>query len=293
LSEPTVLPEREVRVEINGAKFAISSDDIYLDYVRDGFEPEMVALFKTLLTPDDVVLDIGANIGCTAILFRGLSSEVHAFEPSETTFAFLERNITNSGLNNVFLNNFGLGLEKGSFELTLSPLNRSGGFISNQAKASVGHRIEKVDIKVLDEVVESMKLAKVDFVKIDVEGFEGHVLRGAKEVLKSFEPIVVLELNHWCLNALQRTSVPDFLDLLRSIFPILLAVDGENYMDLHVDDDNYVVMYQHILHMRFPNIVACFNEAQLEKFRATYNHGFELIKSELLSVPRPWWKRFI
>jgi FkbM family methyltransferase len=287
-----VLPEREISVEINNREFAISSDDNYLDYIKNGFEPEMVALFKTLLGPDDVVLDIGANIGCTAILFGGLSAEVHAFEPSKTTFAFLEKNLANSGLDNVFLNNFGLGFEKGNFELTFSPRNRSGGFVSNKAKASTGHNIEKIDIRTLDEVIESIKLPKIDFIKIDVEGFEANVLRGAKCTLESFQPVVVLELNHWCLNALQRTSVPDFLDLLRSIFPILLAVDGENYLDLHLDDENYLVMYQHIIHMRFANIVACFNESQLEKFRATYNHGFKL-KNELLVANPPWWKRFI
>jgi len=74
---------------------------------------------------------------------------------------------------------------------------------------------------------------------------------------------VVLELNHWCLNAFQRTSIPDFLDLLRSMFPILLAVDGSNYMDLHDTSESYIVMYNHILHMRFPNILAAFEEGQL------------------------------
>jgi hypothetical protein len=124
----------------------------------------------------------------------------------------------------------------------------------------------------LDEVVKSLALSKVDFIKIDVEGFEGHVLRGATETLCSYRPIVVLELNHWCLNAFQRTSIPDYFDLLRSIFPILLAVDGSSYLNLLDESESYIVMYNHILHMRFPNILAAFDENRLTKFRSLYNH---------------------
>ena len=129
-------------------------------------------------------------------------------------------------------------------------------------------------IRQLDEVVKSLDLLTIDFIKIDVEGFEGHVLRGARQVLSSNRPVVVLELNHWCLNAFQRTSIPDFFDLLRSIFPILLAVDGSNYMDLHDESDSYVVMYHHILQMRFPNILAGFDETQFDQFRSLYEYGF-------------------
>lgn len=98
---------------------------------------------------------------------------------------------------------------------------------------------------------------------------------GAQKTLSSNRPVVVLELNHWCLNAFQRTSIPDFFDLLRSIFPILFAVDGSSYMNLHDESDSYIVMYHHILHMRFPNIVAGFDESRLDQFRSTYEHSFK------------------
>ncbi len=123
-------------------------------------------------------------------------------------------------------------------------------------------------------MVNSLNLQQIDFIKIDVEGFEGHVLRGARQTLLSNKPVVVLELNHWCLNAFQRTSIPDFFDFLRSIFPVLLAVDGSSYMDLHNDSDSYIVMYHHIMQMRFLNIVAGFDETRLGQFKSLYKHGF-------------------
>jgi FkbM family methyltransferase len=265
---------REVMVDIGGKSFRITSDDDYLDHIKNGFEPDMVKLFRALATGSETVLDVGANIGCTAILFGELAKNVYAFEPSQVTFAFLEKNILNSTYTNVFTQNVGLGAEAGEFPLTVGPWNRSGGFVSNQTQASAGHTVEKIQICKLDDVVKSMNLAKIDFIKIDVEGFEGHVLRGATETLHRHKPVVVLELNHWCLNAFQRTSVPDFLDLLRSLFPVLLAVDGSNYLDLYDESESYGVMYHHIIHNRFMNVVGAFDESRLGEFRASYQHHF-------------------
>lgn len=265
---------REIALDIGGTKYNITSDDDYLANLGSGFEPEMVKLFRALASQSEVILDVGANIGCTAILFGELSQTVYAFEPSPTTFSLLEKNIQNSGLKNIILQNVGLGAEPGEFTLTFAPSNRSGGFVSDQTQAGDGHTTEKIVISKLDEVIQSLNPPSVDFIKIDVEGFEGHVIRGAEQTLSAHKPVVVLELNHWCLNAFQRTSIPDFLDFLRSVFPILMAVDGSSYLNLHDKSDSYVVMYHHILNMRFPNIVAAYDEKQVSRFRAGYHHTF-------------------
>ena len=236
-------------MDIGGKNYVLTSDDDYLAQIENGFEPDMVRLFRAVAAGSEVILDVGANIGCTALLFGDLAKIVYAFEPSPTTFAFLAKNVARSGLKNVVLQNFGLGAESGEYPLTFWPSNRSGGFVSNRTRASAGHTVENVIIRPMDEILRPLNLTRVDFIKIDVEGFEGHVLRGAKQTLASFRPVVVLELNHWCLNALQRTSIPDFFDFLRSVFPVLLAVDGGRYLDLHDDGESYIVMYHHIMHI--------------------------------------------
>ena len=261
---------KEITVDIGGKNYKIISDDHYLEHIEDGFEPQMVNLFRTLVKKEDVVFDVGAHIGCTALLFSDLAKSVYAFEPSPTTFLLLQKNVLHSKKQNIFIHNFGLGSETGGSTLTFDPLNRSGGFVSNQIQASVGHIVEKIVIHRLDEEINSLNVSKIDFIKIDVEGFEGQVLRGAMQTLTLHRPVVVLELNHWCLNAFQRTSVPDFFDFLRSLFPILIAIDGSNYRDLHNKSDSYLVMYYHIVHQKYPNIVAAFDESSLSKFRALY-----------------------
>lgn len=267
--------EKKIKVKIGDNKYTLVSDDDYLEQLKRGFEPDMVRLFKSLVRADDYVLDIGANIGCTALLFGSLAAQVFAFEPSPSTYRFLQRNIAGSGLLNIKTYNLGLGEQAGETTLTFSPTNRSGGFVSDKIQAMAGYSVEKITIQPLDLFIQSLNLPRVDLIKIDVEGFEGSVLRGARWLLDTYRPIVVLGLNHWCLNAFQRTSIPDFFDFLRSLFPRLLAIDGQSYLDLHDESESYTVMYHHILQMRFRNIVAAFDDRRLNNFLTSYHHTFK------------------
>jgi FkbM family methyltransferase len=210
--------ERFVRTKINGKSYSIASDDDYLDHVEGEFEPEMVSLFKALIQPNNTVLDIGANIGCTSILFGDLARKVYSFEPSPTTHRWLVENVKRAKLNNVEPINLGLGKEAGTFELTFAPNNRSGGFVSNLTSASEGHQVEHITIARGDDFIRERQLNKVDFIKIDVEGFEQSVIEGLAATIVRDQPIVALELNHWCLNAFQRTSVPEFFLIFCAAF---------------------------------------------------------------------------
>lgn len=283
--------ERVVHTKIGGKKYEIASDDNYLEHIKGEFEPEMVVLFKSLIRSNDVVLDVGANIGCTSILFGNLAEKVYCFEPSPTTFGYLEKNVKNARLDRVTPVNVGLGKESGMFELTFSQSDRSGGFVSNVTSASQGHQVEQIKIIKGDDFMKESKVPKIDFIKIDVEGFEKSVIEGLSATIARDQPIVVLELNHWCLNALQRTSVPDFFDFLRSVFPHLYAVDMSyvrNFKDrvrrklipslydvkdaknLHDLNASYHVMNRHILNgFSYPILVGAFDKAQLEIFSST------------------------
>lgn len=285
------LNERIVRTKIGGKNYDIGSDDNYLEHIKGEFEPEMVVLFKSLIRPHDTVLDIGANIGCTSILFGSLAKKVYSFEPSPTTYSYLEKNVQRARLERVTPVNVGLGKESGIFELTFSESDRSGGFVSNLTSASAGHQVEQIKIIKGDDFISEGSIARVDFIKIDVEGFEKRVIEGLSTTIIRDQPIVVLELNHWCLNALQRTSVPDFFDFLRSVFPHLYAVDMryvrnlkdkirrkllpsfydvKDAKNLHDLNASYHVMNRHILNgFSYPILVGAFDKAQLATFSST------------------------
>lgn len=267
-------PPHEATVEIGDRAYVLASDDDYLGQLGPVFEPEMVRLFRTLVNPSDVVLDVGANIGCTALLLSQLARQVYVFEPAPSTFRFLQDNIARAGAANIVPLNLGLGADASTLPLTYAPSNRAGGYVSDQTSASRGHRSEAIEVRTLDAVMPDSAIPSVDFIKIDTEGFEPHVLRGARATLLTFKPTVVLELNHWCLNAFQRTSVPDFFDQLLAIFPIVLAIHGQGYLDLRDEGERYSVMYHHICRGKFLNLVAVFDEARLARFRCLYRHEF-------------------
>jgi predicted O-methyltransferase YrrM len=139
---------RTASVKIGKARFNISSDDLYLKQFRpgarhrianairrvagtDAFEPRMTQLFSRLIRPDDICLDVGANIGCTAILFAQLCRKVVAFEPTPKTFVLWRRNVDQSGLRNIEGHNLALGNADHSASIFYSDENRSGAFVGD------------------------------------------------------------------------------------------------------------------------------------------------------------------
>jgi FkbM family methyltransferase len=253
------LPVR-IEVKIDNTGYLLESDDQYLKNAGENFEPNMVELFKKLIGPDFVIADIGANIGFTSILFSQLGSKVFSFEPSPTTYNYLVKNLRNNHLENVIPVNQALGDKNTTSTLTYSNLNRSGGFVSDKVRPREGHTTENIIIRRFDDVWHQYA-DELDFLKIDVEGFESQVINGSEKLISKYKPIIVMELNHWCLNAFQRITVPDFLDFLRERFPYLYAVDSKNQSikDLHNEEESYLVMHSHITEFEYPNLVAGFN----------------------------------
>ena len=266
------MSEYEKPLQIGSKSYQIMSDDNYLFKMGNEFEPEMCYLFQSLIQGNFRILDVGANIGLTSLIFAELSAHVDSFEPSPSTFEILQKNISKSGYSNIDLHNFGLGSSAEKLSLTRGPNDRSGAFVSNITQASSGHITEHIEIKTGDQCVGN---SPVSFIKIDVEGFEMEVLKGLLQTIERNCPIVVLELNHWCLNIFQRICVPDFLDFLLQVFPILYAIDGKQYLDIRDTDSRYIVMHHHGINFRFPNLVAAFNPQQLAIFKDRYRLGFD------------------
>lgn len=105
-----------------------------------------------------------------------------------------------------------------------------------------------------------------DLIKIEVENFEGVVLDSLQPAIAHSRPLVVLDVNHWRLDEAQRTPVPDFLAGLRTVFPLLYAVDGQAWHDLHDAELACHVMYSHVaVHLRYPVLVGAFDRARLPR----------------------------
>jgi FkbM family methyltransferase len=250
------------QVRIGLKDYDVAFDDAYGQNLGRVFEPGLTTILSALQPRGTVALDVGANIGLTSLLLSQQASRVHAFEVVPSTFNILRENIAHAELlETVELHPFGLGDAAADVPMRFAPLYRSGAFVDTAGVASADLAREVGRIETLDSVPIA---GRIGIIKLDVEGYEALVLAGGRERLAKDCPIVVLELNHWCLNAFRRTSVPDFLDELRTIFPVLLAVDEDDFdiKDLHSADQNYSVLHEHIVRFRYKTIVAAFDHQQ-------------------------------
>ncbi len=248
-------------IRIGKKSFKVSSDDQYLAEMTSDFEPYMVQIFNSLVGKKDVVADIGANIGMTALLFSDLAQSVYAFEPSPSTFKILQNNLNLNAINNVQAVNVGLGIKKENLTITFAKNNRSGGFVSEKIRPEDGHISEHIKIETLDNFYASQHVAPT-FLKIDVEGFEQNVVKGGLHFINEYKPTVVMEMNHFCLDVLQRITIPDFMDFMRSVFPVLYAIDNDNssIVNLHEPQQAYFVMHEHVVRQRFSNLIGGFSQ---------------------------------
>lgn len=140
------------------------------------------------------VIDVGAFIGDHTIAYARRANKVIAFEPNPNAYQCLDFNLKNYP--NVELRNQGLGEIPGKISLTDVPTNVGMVYASKSNKG--------IDCITID----SLNLDRLDFIKIDAEGYEHNILKGAEETIKKYKPVMVLEINNHALMR-NRTSNND------------------------------------------------------------------------------------
>jgi FkbM family methyltransferase len=265
-SEPGKTTVDPAIIEIAGRVFEIYGDDDYLRGVGEEFEPNTVDIFSQLCRRDSRVLDVGSNIGMTALALSQIcpDGKIVAIEPLPRTFQYLTRNVAKSGASNVKTYNFALGSAEGSVLMQGHPSNFACSFVADSYSIPTSdHFSQQVPVKRLDDVFPQLSLDRLDLLKIDVEGFELEVLAGAAETLNIYKPIIFMEMNHWCLNIFRRMSIPEFRERLMQIFPCIYAIDGLSYLD-YVDERNvHHINYHHVLEFKYMNLVAGFDRQEI------------------------------
>jgi FkbM family methyltransferase len=167
---------------------------------------------KRLLPAGAVVCDVGANFGyysLTLAAFLERNGHLFAFEPHPATRARLERNIAlNEGLGDtITVIPKALSDTHGTARMTRRLDNTGAAHISDEGDTDV-------EVTTLDTIFDQHGLSRLDFVKIDVEGFEAHVLRGGEHCLKRLRPILLVELMPLQLERTGSTAI-EVASLLR------------------------------------------------------------------------------
>jgi len=154
-----------------------------------------------MLTPGCICFDIGAHIGYYSLLLSrwvGHTGRVFSYEPMPYTYSFLERNLQHNAALNVRAEQAAAGSRDGVVRMEFP----------NSGRLSWCTVSDSGDVHVrcttIDSEVSRLALDRVDFVKIDTEGYELQVLAGAESTIKQLRPKIMFEVNR---KALERHGV--------------------------------------------------------------------------------------
>ena len=204
---------RPVLVKLEGFSMYVRLDDWAVGAriaVKRRYEPHVVAVFRGLLEPGAVVVDVGANAGyysLTAASSVGPSGQVYAFEPGAISCRLLERSAAANGFTNVKV-----------FECAASDREGMVGFGMDDSNGRISHDgVADLQVRsvMLDRVLAERRRVRV--IKIDVEGAEARVVRGATELIRRDRPSIVSEFCPYGLRLASSIEPGGYLGLLRSL----------------------------------------------------------------------------
>ena len=185
-------------------------------YLIDGFIP----------AEGEVVIDGGVFDGGTATIFAQMGCEVHGFEIDKLSYEFACKVAAE---NNFIVENLGLGSYK--HEMRCTPSGHGDNRLSDDGT-------ETIQVTTLDAYVREKNLRRVDFIKLDVEGAELDVLRGAVTTIARFKPILALSAYHkwddfWTLMNFVKSIRSDYEFAMRQF--VMSREDGAYLFDANTE----------------------------------------------------------
>jgi FkbM family methyltransferase len=151
---------------------------------------------KEFIKNGDYVLDCGANIGIFSLYAAYLNEKgkIYAIEPVKETAEIMQRLLDFFEVKNVKIIRKAVGDEKKKTFINIVPYQiRLGG--STLLDVNYGKK-EEIEVDTIDNIVKEEKIEKVDFIKMDIEGYERYALKGAIETIKKHKPIIVVSAYH-------------------------------------------------------------------------------------------------
>ncbi len=192
-------PKGVIKVKAQGFTFNVRGEDYVVssDLLTYGvWEKEETHFLLSRLQPGMGFLDIGANLGYYTLLAGravGNQGHVYAFEPEIKNFELLEMNVRENRLSNISIFKKAVSAHSGAEQLFVSERNL-GGHTLRKENVNLGCAgSSQVETVSLDDFWIQHDKPKIDFIKIDTQGAEGHILEGAKSLLKNISPALFLE----------------------------------------------------------------------------------------------------
>ena len=180
------------------------------------YERAETRFFLSVCRSGMTYLDIGANVGYyTAIAARQVGSKgvVIAIEPDPECYDYLSQTVSVNRFLNVHLVQKAASDTSGSMTLYRNLSNRGDNRLYPNELSSGQIKVETTTV---DSLLSELHVTTVDFIKIDIQGFEGHALRGMKQTLSQESPLIMLS-EFWPKGLLDANTNPgELLDSIRA-----------------------------------------------------------------------------
>ena len=211
-------------------------------YLLGAFERSTHAALQKLIRPGDTVFDVGANIGAHTLGIArsvGPTGSVYAFEPTDVAFGRLKRNLAL---------NPELKLRTRAHEILLAeeataplepeiyaswPLNTDDS-VHPKHRGKLATALH-ASVDTLDRFVQREAIDRLDLIKIDVDGHEYPVLKGALKTLARFRPVLVMEISPYVHNE-QKHGFGALVGLLRDAGYLLQDAGTWKPLPLRADE---------------------------------------------------------
>ena len=184
-------------------------------YWLGSYEMNKRLAFEREIQPGSVVYDVGANVGYFSLLaseLTGKEGQVYSFEPLPRNIKFLMKHKSLNNLNNIEVIEAAVSFQSGEALFDLG------------ASSAMGHLSEVGGLRVrmvsLDDLVSEGELQPPEYIKIDVEGAEYDVLRGAEKIIEKFRPTLFLDTH-------QRTAHQNTIQYLEEHHYHFEILDGK------------------------------------------------------------------
>lgn len=170
---------------------------------------------------DAVIFDVGSNFGFLSLVWSktiATQGKVYSFEPHPDVFHSFEKSIEKNKLNSI-ISGFRYVVGGSNTEVLLALYDTSSGILKNP-NLPVKQEI-KTSMITLDSFVDQNDIKRLDLIKIDVDGPELEILKGARNILKKLKPVLIVETN-------ENSEILDFL--LQNNY-LILDMDLKSYQE--------------------------------------------------------------
>jgi FkbM family methyltransferase len=200
-----------IRTNLNGMELWYRENDRVIGQriALDKYEKYETAIMMSQIDKNNVVVDVGANIGYYTLLMAQRAKKVYAVEPDREIFGILERNVGVNNLKNVVLINCAAGAKNGKLKYYKNEENDGDGRVY---RSKNGKFMGFISCLRLDDILANEQY--ISSIKADVQGWEPAVIAGAKKIIEKNSPTLFLEYSpsDYRDNKLDGKGMIDYLE---------------------------------------------------------------------------------